>query len=152
MSQIHSIQGQLITIFSVLLFFGYHSALHAKDKDCWAEFYESPQYSGKSFRLQGPAQLADLKSVNGENWDLRIDSIKIGKKAKVTVFEHINFKLTLTEMAKFPELMYSLGVTEQDIREDSELIFNESSMAHSLAEYNFHDKVRSLKLDCVKSE
>ena len=134
----------------VVAAFGLGANAFAKDSDCWAEFYEKSQYEGKHFRLQGPAELANLKDVNGENWDLQIDSIKVGPKASVTVFEHPNFKLTLTEMAKFPELMHSLGITEQDIKEDSELIFKANSKIHSLADFNFHDKVRSLKVECVK--
>lgn len=122
----------------------------ATDNDCWAQFYEDAQYQGKHLTIQGPDELGSLKSVNGENWDLRIDSIKVGPKARVIVFENPNFKLTLTEMAKYPDLMRSLGITEQDIREDSELIFNADAMVHSLADFNFHDKVRSLKVECVK--
>lgn len=125
-------------------------AIYAANKDCWADFYENSQYEGQHLRLQGPAELASLKAVNGQNWDLRIDSIKVGPKATVTVYEHPNFKLTLTEMAKFPELMKALGVTEQDIKEDSELIFGPNTTIHSLADYNFHDKVRSLKVECNK--
>ena len=134
----------------VILALGLGIDVHAKDNDCWAEFYENAQYQGKHLRIQGPDQLASLQSINGENWDLRIDSIKVGPKASVTVFENPNFKLTLTEMAKFPELMHSLGITEQDIKEDSELIFNANAKVHSLADYNFHDKVRSLKVECIK--
>ncbi|MGR9051860.1 MAG: beta/gamma crystallin domain-containing protein [Gammaproteobacteria bacterium] len=122
--------------------------VQAKEKDCWADFYEDAQYKGEHIRMQGPAELAQLQNVNGENWSMRIDSIKVGPKAKVTVFENPNYKLTLTEMAKFPELMHSLGITEQDIREDSELIFGAGVSVHSLAEYNFHDKVKSLKVEC----
>jgi len=134
----------------VILALGFGANAYAMDNDCWAKFYEDAQYKGKYLTIQGPDELASLQSVNGENWDLRIDSIKIGPKAKVTVFEHRNFKLTLTEMAKYPELMKALGVTEQDIKEESELIFNADSQVHSLADYNYHDKVRSLKVECVK--
>ena len=124
------------------------AATYAADKDCWADFFEDSQYEGRHLRLQGPASLASLKTVNGQSWDLSIDSIKVGPKASVTVYEHPNFKLTLTEMAKFPELMKALNVTEQDIKEDSELIFGPGKNVHSLADYNFHDKVRSLKVEC----
>ncbi|WP_419635988.1 hypothetical protein, partial [Thiolapillus sp.] len=91
-----------------------------------------------------------LGNVKGENWSERIDSIVVGPKAKVTVYENINYKLTLTEMSKFPVLMRSLGITEEDIKEDSELIFGPNSMIHHLGEYNFHKKTKSLKVDCFK--
>ncbi|PKM12863.1 MAG: hypothetical protein CVV13_03915 [Gammaproteobacteria bacterium HGW-Gammaproteobacteria-3] len=134
----------------IMLFLGLGVNAYADDKDCWAEFYDHAQYQGEHLRLQGPIELASLHSVNGENWDQRIDSIKTGEKARVTVYENLNLKLTLTEMANYPELMKALGVTKKDIEEDSELIFNEHAMIHSLADYNFHDKTRSLKIECTK--
>jgi Beta/Gamma crystallin len=134
--------------FLILALFNMASAVYAEDSECWVEFYDASQYTGKSFRLQGPAQLANLNNVNGESWDKRIDSLKTGSKTKVTVFENPNFKLTLTEMAQYPELMRSLGVTEQDIKEDSELIFIGNEKIHDLSDFNFHKKVRSLKVEC----
>lgn len=134
----------------VILSLGLCSQVQAKENNCWARFYEDPNYKGKNLLIQGPDQLADLRSVKGENWDLEIDSLKVGSKAQVTVFENPNFKLTLTEMANYPQLMRSLGITEQDIREDSELIFKADSNIHNLADFNFHDKVRSLKVECIE--
>ncbi|MGR8930944.1 MAG: beta/gamma crystallin domain-containing protein [Gammaproteobacteria bacterium] len=121
---------------------------YAKDTDCWAEFFEKAQYEGESFRLEGPIQLNDLHSVQGKNWEKHIASLKVGPKAKVTVFENPNFKLTLKEMGKYPELLNSLGLTEQDAKEDSELIFDEKSKVHDLSDFNFRDKVRSIKVAC----
>ena len=121
---------------------------YAKDKDCWAEFYENAQYKGAHFRLDGPIQLNELHSVQGQNWERRIGSLKVGPKAKVTVFENPNFKLTLKEMGKYPELLNSLGLTEQDAKEDSELIFDEKSVVHDLSDFNFRNKTRSIKVAC----
>lgn len=149
MNRIQFTAGRVATGL-VIFALGPWGQVQAKDNDCWAKFYEDAQYHGKYLLVQGPDQLASLRSVNGENWDLRIDSIEVGPKAQVTIFENPNFKLTLTEMAKFPELMRALGITEQDIREESELIFNADSNIHSLADFNFHDKVRSLKVECAK--
>ena len=137
------------TVFVVMVLLGQGSNAYAKDKGCWADFFEGTQYAGKHFLLEGPAELENLKNVNGENWDLRIDSIKVGPKATVTVFENPNFKMTLKEMAKYPELMHSLGVTEKDIKEDSELIFNANAKIHDLSDFNFHKKVKSLKVKCI---
>lgn len=137
------------TVFVVMVFLVLGSNVYAGDKGCWAEFFDGSQYTGKHFLLEGPAQLKDLNNVNGENWNLRIDSIKVGPKAKVTVFENPDFKMTLKEMAKYPELMHSLGITENDIREDSELIFNADSKVHDLSDFNFHKKIKSLKIECI---
>lgn len=134
----------------IILTLGLLGQAQAKDNNCWARFYKEVEYQGKSLFIQGPDQLVNLKSVNGENWDLKIVSLKVGSQARVTVYENPNFKLTLTEMANNPQLMKSLGVTEQDIKEDSELIFQGNSNIHNLADFNFHNKVRSLKVECIE--
>ena len=139
----------LKTVFVVMVLLVQGSNAYAKEKGCWADFFEGTRYTGKHFLLEGPAQLENLSNVNGENWDLRIDSMKIGPNAKVTVFENPNFKMTLKEMARYPDLMRSLGITEKDIREDSELIFNANAMIHDFSDFNFHKKIRSLKVECI---
>lgn len=137
-------------LFLLMLTFGCTTAVSAKDKDCWADFFEESQYAGKDLRLEGPAQLENLTKVNGDNWERRIHSIKVGPKAKVTVYQNPRFELTLTEMAKKPEFLSAWGITEQDIKEDSELIFTANENIHDLGDFNFHKKVRSLKVDCVE--
>jgi hypothetical protein len=67
----------------------------------------------------------------------------------VTVYQNPRFELTLTEMAKKPDLMRAWGITEQDIKEDSELIFNANDMIHDLGDFSFHKKIRSLKVECI---
>lgn len=134
----------------VLLFLSSLSAIYAKDKDCWVEFFQDSQYAGKHFRLNGPIQLENLRDVAGENWESRIASLKTGPKAKLTVFENNNFQLTLKAMERYPELLLSLGLTEKDAMEDKELIFHPNSSIHDLSDFNFRNKVRSLKIDCAK--
>jgi hypothetical protein len=125
------------------------SAAKAGEKNlCWVDLFEHPQYQGQHLLVEGPAQLENLNNVNGENWDRRIDSIKVGPKAKVTVYQNPKFKLNLTEMAKSPDLMRGWGITEKDILEDSELIFNENAKIHELGDFNFNKKTRSLKIEC----
>ncbi|WP_394754227.1 beta/gamma crystallin domain-containing protein [Crenothrix sp.] len=125
------------------------STAYAVDKDCWADFFEDAQYAGKHLFVEGATQLADLNNVNGDNWDRRIHSLKVGPKAKLTVYQNPRFELTVTEMAKRPDLMQSLGITEQDIKEDSELIFIANAKIHDLGDFDFHKKIRSLKLECL---
>lgn len=124
------------------------STAQAKNKDCWVEFFQESQYAGPHFRLEGPVQLENLRNINGENWESRIDSLKVGPKAAVTVFENNHFKLTLKEMEKYPELLRSLGLTEKDAMEDKELIFAAGSNIHDLSDFNFRNKTRSLKIRC----
>lgn len=85
---------------------------------------------------------------HGFRWELCIDSLKVGPRAKVTLFENTNFKLTLKEMEKYPDLLKSLGLTEKDAMEDKELIFIPNTKVHDLSDFNFRNKVRSLKIDC----
>lgn len=138
------------SVLAVLLILAPLSMVYAGSKECWVEFFENSQYSGKHFRLDGPIQLGNLRSVDGDNWESRIDSIKVGPKAQVTVFENNNFQLTLKAMEKYPELLRSLGLTEKDAMEDKELIFGPDSSIHDLSDFNFRKKVRSIKVDCVK--
>jgi Beta/Gamma crystallin len=139
----------LIMALLVMLFSGYAAVTHASDKDCWGDFFEEAQYAGKHLYLEGPTQLENLSKVNGDNWEKRIHSLKVGPKAKVTVYQNPRFELTLTEMAKKPDFMRAWGITEQDIKEDSELIFNGNATIHDLGDFNFHKKIRSLKLECL---
>ena len=138
------------TICMVYAILGGVSTAYAGDENCWAEFFQHSDYAGPHFRLAGPIQLDNLLNINGENWASRIDSLKVGPKATLIVFENTNFKLTLKEIAKYPDLMRSLGVTEQDVKEDAELIFGANATIHDLSDFNFHHKIRSLKIDCLK--
>jgi hypothetical protein len=139
-----------LTICIVYAIVGGVSTAYAGDDNCWAEFFQHSDYAGPHFRLAGPIQLENLLNINGENWASRIDNLKVGPKATLMVFENTNFKLTLKEIAKYPDLMRSLGDTEQDVKEDSELIFCAKATIHDLSDFNFHHKIRSLKIDCIK--
>ncbi len=135
-------------IVAILVFWSTVPTAYAKDKECWAEFFQDSQYAGKQFRLEGPIQLENLSNVHGENWESRIESLKVGPKARVSVFENTNFKLTLKEMEKYPDLLRSLGLTEKDAMEDKELIFIANSRIHDLSDFNFRNKIHSLRIDC----
>ena len=132
----------------IIVLLGQSANVAAQDKDCWVDFFEGSQYTGKHFQLDGPTQLENLNDVNGEHWDSRISSIKTGPKATVTVFDNVNFKLSSTDMAKSPGLMRSWGITEKDIKEESELIFKSNATIHDLSDFNFQHKVKSLKITC----
>jgi hypothetical protein len=150
MNKIHKMfRSYKLLVVAMLILLGQSPGAFAKDNGCWAEFYEYAQFIGEKLRLDGPLKLPNLKNVDGHNWDSRIDSVVVGPKARVIIYENLNFKLTLTEMSKYPGLMRSLGITEEDIRQDSEIILAPKSMTHHLGEYNFHKKTRSLKIECL---
>ena len=150
MNLIKLVSSAFKTLCMVYAIVGGVSTAYAGDDNCWAEFFQHSDYAGLHFRLAGPIQLENLLNINGENWASRIDSLKVGPKATLIVFENTNFKLTLKEIAKYPDLMHSLGVTEQDVKEDEELFFGANATIHDLSDFNFHHKVRSLKMDCLK--
>ncbi len=136
-------------IFLSLWMIGQSSTVTAKQGDCWVDLYEYAEYIGDHIRINGPREFANLRSINGENWELRIDSLKVGPGAHITIFENTNFKLTLTEMAKHPDLMKSLGITEEEIRQESELFFKPNARVNHLGIYNFHKKTKSMKVECL---
>ena len=130
--------------------FAFSSLAVAKDKECWVDLYQDSQYSGKHVRLQGPIELENLQNVEGENWESCIDSLVVGPKASVIVFENNNFKMTLKEMEKYPELLRSLGLTQKDAMEDKEVMFGANTKVHDLSDFNYRNKVRSIKISCNK--
>ncbi len=134
----------------MLIFLAQSNSAYAANDDCWVDLYKNTQFKGEQIRLKGPIELNDLLNVQQENWDKKIESIIVGPKATLTVFENKNLKLTLTAMADNPVLMRSLGITTQDILEDSELIFGKNTHVHSFGEFDFNHKIRSLKIECVK--
>ena len=76
-------------------------------------------------------------------------ALKWAAKRKVTVFQNPRFETPLTKMANNTYFMHSWGITEQDIKEDAELIFNENAAIHTLGDFGFNNKIRSLKVDCI---
>lgn len=117
---------------------------------CWSDFYEFPNYLGPIVRIEGPAELANLRDIQGSNWESKIDSMVVGPKAKVWLYENPNFKLTLSEMANYPALMKALGITESEVHKESELMFNPKEKIHHLGEFNFHKKAKSIKIECIQ--
>lgn len=144
-----TLHHSLVMAVAAVLAFVFSPA-YAVDKGCWVDLYDQPSYKGKHARITGPEKLKNLDNVAGSNWDKKIESLKVGPKALVTVYENRNFKLTLKEIANHPVLMESLGITAQDVLEDSELIFRSGVNVHNFGEFRFNHKIRSLKLECVK--
>lgn len=150
MNRVHIHYRGLLTPIIAATVWSFTAISYAGTQDCWADFYQDVQYAGPHIRLDGPTQLSNLTNLQGANWDMRIESLKVGPKAKVIVFENQDFKLTLKEMANHPDLMHALGVTEQQIKEDAEDIFSPNAAVHDLSDFHFTDKIRSLKIDCMK--
>jgi hypothetical protein len=149
MNQIPLVFRSIKALFILALLSTSAPNAYAEDKGCWADFFEHSQYAGKHLLIEGQTKLENLNKVNGEDWNQRIHSIKVGPKAKVTVFQNPHFELPIPKMLEKPELMQAWGITEQDIKEDSELIFNANASIHDLGDFGFHKKIRSLKVECL---
>ncbi len=126
------------------------SPAYAKKSDCWVDIFDDAHYRGTKHRINGPKKLPNLHNVKGKNWDKKIESIVVGPSAIAILFENKNFKLTLAEMANHPVLMKSLGITKQDVLDDSELIFQPGIKVHNFGEFHFNHKIRSIKVNCTK--
>ncbi|MGR9107091.1 MAG: beta/gamma crystallin domain-containing protein [Gammaproteobacteria bacterium] len=140
--------GVLALAFLVTL--GFSGPAQAFTAGCWADFYEFSNYVGPVIRIEGPAELESLRNVQGSNWESKIDSMVVGPKARVWLYENPNFKLTLSEMANYPELMKALGITQEEVHKESELTFNPKESIHHLGEFNFHKKAKSIKVECTE--
>ena len=149
MNILHLLSRGKHTLTIIVLLTCLNAPAAAEEKGCWADFYEYAEFIGDNIRVWGPISLNRLKNIHGENWESRIDSIITGPKSKVTIYENIDFKLTLTEMAKHPVLMESLGISMDEIREESELIFHPNEKIRHLGVYNFHQKTKSLRIECL---
>lgn len=66
----------------------------AMKQGCWARIHDRENYSGDTLTLVGPISLADM-SVSGPfgmNWDDRVNSIEVGPKATVIVYDNENYR------------------------------------------------------------
>ncbi len=59
---------------------------------CWARIYSGTNYSGDTLTLTGPLAIADMSGPFGLNWDDKVDSVEIGPKATLTVFDNEQFR------------------------------------------------------------
>jgi hypothetical protein len=59
---------------------------------CWARIYDRENYMGDSLTLTGPIALADMSGPFGLNWDDRVNSIEVGPRATVTVYDNEGFR------------------------------------------------------------
>jgi hypothetical protein len=67
---------------------------NAMKNGCWAKLYSRENYAGDMLTLVGPSTLADMDNAGffGLNWDDRVDSLELGPKATMTVYDNENFR------------------------------------------------------------
>ena len=66
------------------------------DKNCWIEVFEDTKYDADDphVKVQGPAEYASLKNLNGRNWSNDIESVIVGSNATVRAYKDKDFKGT----------------------------------------------------------
>lgn len=83
---------------------------------CWAKIYDGENYMGDTLTLTGPISLADMTGPFGLNWDDRVNSIEIGPKATLTVFDNEGFRDQVAQFKggqKVPDISKKLGFFDE---------------------------------------
>ena len=98
----------------------------AMQAGCWAQLYDERNFKGDTFTMAGPIVIASTDKAHGRQMRRNIDSLVIGPKATLTVFEHRMFK----------DRSVSFGPNTKE--------------AGLIKKLGFSGRIESLKLDCVK--
>jgi hypothetical protein len=64
----------------------------ALEAGCWAQFYTKRDFKGDVATLLGPASVESMDKGTARQLKRDIDSLVLGPKAKLTVYEHSMFK------------------------------------------------------------
>lgn len=64
----------------------------AMKSGCWARIYSGTNYSGDTMTLSGPLSIADMTGPFGLDWDDKVDSVEVGPKATLAVFDNEQFR------------------------------------------------------------
>ncbi len=59
----------------------------AESTGCWAKIYDGHNFEGRTLTLVGEQSLPNLEFGVGMDWEGDIDSIEVGPKASLTLFE-----------------------------------------------------------------
>lgn len=62
------------------------------ESGCWAQFYDKRNFEGEVTTLLGPAELNALDKGTGRALKRDIDSLVVGPKAMLTVYQHQGFR------------------------------------------------------------
>lgn len=126
----------------------YFPGLALAGGDCWLEIYDKSEFQGKHVRIQGPAQLPNLRQVDGEDWGSRIDSLIVGPKAQVLAFVLEDFKDDAPAQAYHGDALRNWK-EEASSYSDKEITFGPGHKEHHMGELSFHRDINSLKITCV---
>lgn len=83
---------------------------------CWAKIYDGENHTGDTLTLAGPISLADMSGPFGLNWDDRVNSVEIGPKAILTVYDNEGFRDQVAQFKsgqKVPDISKKLGFFDE---------------------------------------
>ena len=58
---------------------------------CWARLYDGRDFRGDRLALVGPADMPDMRTGFGKDWGGEFDSVEVGPKATLTVYDGENY-------------------------------------------------------------
>lgn len=82
---------------------------------CWAKLYGQDDFKGDTLTLVGPVDMDDMKGPFGVQWDDKVNSIKAGPQATVTIYDNANFKdkaATVRSGEQVREISNKMGLFE----------------------------------------
>lgn len=119
-------------------------------EECWVDVYDQANFQGNKARIAGPAELADLKQLNREDWSNRIESLEVGPDAEVVAFRKPNFEDKPQGPVNHPEAFKQWGEKEIGAYQEWDISFGPGSKEHHLGELHFHKNINSIKIRCRK--
>lgn len=128
-----------------LLLFG-TPAVHAGA--CWLDVYDQPELAGAHVRIEGPAELPNLKALKRDNWSNRIESLRVGPATEVVAYTRENFNESHTGPIAHPDALKGASASEIAAAHDLEISFGPGKQEHHLGEIKFHKNINSLKIRC----
>lgn len=83
---------------------------------CWARIYSRANYMGDTMTLSGPIAIADMTGPFGLDWDDKVDSVEVGPKATLAVFDNEQFRDQVALFKpgqKVPDISKKLGFFDE---------------------------------------
>jgi hypothetical protein len=83
---------------------------------CWVKLHDATDFKGNQLSLVGPVDMPNMRTAFGTDWSGQFDSVEVGPKATVTVYDNENYaqkSATFKPGTKAPDLDEKMGTFEQ---------------------------------------
>jgi hypothetical protein len=83
---------------------------------CWVKLHDATDFKGNQLSLVGPVDMPNMRTAFGTDWSGQFDSVQVGPKATVTVYDNENYAqkaATFKPGAKVADLDEKMGTFEQ---------------------------------------